>query len=176
MRIYITDLEAYNNGYLIGAWYTLPMTTDELAEAIENVLYNGRNECGDSHHHEEYFITDWECDYKDIQEYDDPYELNDLAEKMQNLDEEQQAAVKLMLENYIVNDIDSAIEHLDDIHNTGQTSMEDVAIEYVDSTGALEAMPSNMRYYFDYESLGSDMEIDGTYITDDEGYYWEYVA
>ena len=53
MRIYITDLEAYNSGHLVGEWLDLPMTTEELSEAIKDVLYSGRNECGDSHHHED---------------------------------------------------------------------------------------------------------------------------
>ena len=34
MRVYITDLEAYNNGHLVGAWYQLPMNEDLLVESI----------------------------------------------------------------------------------------------------------------------------------------------
>jgi len=32
MRVFITDLEAYNNGELVGGWYSLPMNEDLLAE------------------------------------------------------------------------------------------------------------------------------------------------
>ena len=38
MRVYITDLEAYNNGHLVGSWYELPMSQEELAHAIQNEL------------------------------------------------------------------------------------------------------------------------------------------
>jgi hypothetical protein len=41
MRVYITDLEAYNNGYLVGDWYELPMGEEELSTAIAEVLNNG---------------------------------------------------------------------------------------------------------------------------------------
>ena len=38
MRVYITDLEAYNNGHLVGDWYELPMSEEELSTAIAEVL------------------------------------------------------------------------------------------------------------------------------------------
>ncbi len=45
MRIYITDLEAYNNGHLVGEWHELPINDDLLAESIENVLNAGKRVC-----------------------------------------------------------------------------------------------------------------------------------
>ncbi len=56
--------------------------------------------------HEEYFITD----YMNIDEYDSLTKLNEIAQKMDELDEDERTAVKLLLENNFVNDIDSAIE------------------------------------------------------------------
>jgi len=38
MKVYLTDLEAYNSGHLVGAWYQLPMNEDLLAKSVENVL------------------------------------------------------------------------------------------------------------------------------------------
>ena len=87
MRVYITDLEAYNNGHLVGDWYELPMDADTLAECDENVLHEGRNICKHKHHHEETFITDFECDYMEIGEYDDIYKLNEIAQEMEELSE-----------------------------------------------------------------------------------------
>ena len=54
MKVYITDLEAYNKGHLIGRWVELPMDRDLLAECVEDILYEGRKACNDSHHHEVY--------------------------------------------------------------------------------------------------------------------------
>jgi len=176
MRVYITDLEAYNNGHLVGEWYTLPMSSDELAEAIENELYKGKQICESDHHHEEYFITDYECDYMKIDEYADLERLNVIAEDMDRLDEHEQTAVKLLLENYVVSDIEEAIENIDNIHCTGETKMEDVAYNYIEETGALKDMPESLQFYFDYESLGKDMEINGSFYTDENGNIWEYIG
>lgn len=35
MRVYIVNLEAYNEGKPIGDWFTLPVDYDELKERIE---------------------------------------------------------------------------------------------------------------------------------------------
>ena len=150
------------------------MAQEDLHEELQ-AIYKEGEEATQTSHHEEYFITDWECDYKDIGEYDSMEELNDLAEQMEQLDEDEQTAVKLILDNGISKTIEEAQANLENIYNTGQTSMEDVAIEYVNSTNGLDGMADNLTYYFDYEALGRDMDIDGTYLEDEEGYIWEYI-
>lgn len=176
MKIYITDLAAYNEGHLVGDWYTLPMNEDMLAEAIEDVLRDGKRVCGDTDFHEEYFITDFECDYMNIEEYADIQELNQIAEKMEDLDDDQIVAINLMIENGLVNNTDEAIEHIDDMRNTGETKMEDIAYNYIQECGMLEGMPENLQCYFDYESFGRDLEIEGSYFEDQDGFIWEYAA
>jgi len=54
--------------------------------------------------------------------------------------------------------------------------MEDVAYNYIEETGALKDMPKSLQGYFDYEKLGRDMEIEGSYFEDSEGVIWEYVG
>ncbi len=90
MRIYLTDLAAYNSGHLIGEWIDLPST--DLEGDIKRVLAKGDaielEEYGElTYPHEEYFITDYECSYKDIGEYDDIHALNEFAETIEDLDE-----------------------------------------------------------------------------------------
>ena len=176
MRVYITDLEAYNNGHLVGAWYELPMNEDLLAESIENELQKGKKICNSTHHHEEYFITDYECDYMKIEEYQSLTKLNEIAEKIENLNDEEITGVKLMLENHIVNSIDEAIENLDNMICTGESKMEDIAYNYIEESGALQNMPESLQGYFDYEALGRDMGIEGSYFRDGEGIFWEYIG
>jgi len=176
MKVYITDLEAYNNGHLVGAWYELPMNEDLLAESIENELQKGKSVCGSEHHHEEYFITDFECDYMKIGEYDSLTNLNEIAQKMEDLEEDERTAVKLILDNGVAKNLDAAIEQVENLICTGETKMEDVAHSYIENTGALQNMPESLQFYFDYEALGRDMEINGTYFEDDEGVLWEFVA
>jgi len=176
MRVYITDLEAYNNGHLVGSWYDLPINEDLLAEAIENELQRGKEICESKHNHEEYFITDYECDYIKIGEYDSLTKLNEIAEKIEKLEEQEQAAIKLMLENGLATDINNAIENIDNFICTGESKMEDIAYNYLEETGALQNLPENLQNYFDYEAFGRDMEIEGSYYEDNEGILWEYVA
>jgi antirestriction protein len=176
MRVYITDLEAYNNGHLVGSWYELPMAEDELTQAIQNELQKGQKVCEHIHNHEEYFISDFECDYLKIDEYDSLTALNETAQKMENLEMQEKTAVKLMLENYIVNSIDEAIENLDNMFCTGESKMEDIAYNFIEESGALQNLPESLQGYFDYEALGRDMEIEGSYFRDDEGIFWEYIG
>jgi len=176
MRVYITDIEAYNNGHLVGEWYELPMSDEGLQMAIAEVLQNGQEVCENMHIHEEYFITDYECDYMKIDEYSSLSNLNEIAQKMSELDEDQQTAVKLLLEANVVNDLYKAIENIENIYCTGETKMEDVAYNYIQGTGALQNMPESLQYYFDYEKLGRDMEINGSYYVDENDFIWEYVG
>jgi len=175
MRVYITDLEAYNSGHLVGAWYELPMNEDLLAESIENELQKGKSICNSTHHHEEYFITDYECDYMEIDEYESLTKLNEIAQKMDSLEMQERTAVKLMLENYIVNSIDEAIENIDNLICTGEDKMEDVAYNYIEESGTLQGITESLQGYFDYEALGRDMEIEGNYFMDDENILWEFI-
>ena len=73
IKIYITDLEAYNNGYLVGEWIELP--SSNLEADISRILEAGAKACNDLNRHEEYFIADYECDYIKIGEYDDIFDL-----------------------------------------------------------------------------------------------------
>ena len=175
MRVYITDLEAYNNGHLVGSWYELPMREEELAQAIQNELHKGQKICKHTHLHEEYFISDFECDYLKIDEYDSLTTLNETAQKIEILEIQEKTAVKLMLENYIVNSIDEAIENLDNMICTGESKMEDIAYKYIEESRALQNMPESLQGYFDYEAFGRDMEIEGSYFKDGDGILWKYV-
>jgi antirestriction protein len=176
MKVYITDLESYNNGHLVGEWYELPMGEEELQEAIVEVLRNGQATSKDAHIHEEYFITDFECDYMKIDEHDSLNTLNTIAQTMSELEEDQKKAVKILLDAGIATDIDDAVEKIDNLICTGETTMEDVAYNYIEETGALQNMPQNLQYYFDYEKLGRDMDLEGSFYVGEDDLIWEYVG
>lgn len=56
----------------------------------------------------------------------------------------------------------------DDCYN-----MSDVAYQIVDECGYLNQMPENLRYYFDYEAFGRDLDIEGTFYYVGNGRYIE---
>lgn len=176
MRVYITDLEAYNNGHLVGQWYQLPMNEDLLAESIENVLQEGRDTCGDSHFHEEYFITDFECDYINIDEYDNLSKLNEIAEAMENIDEDGVKAINFLIENNFVKDVFEAIEsYADTVRIYENQSMEDIAYDLIQECYNLDDIPTIISNNIDYKSISRDMEIEGIYFKINNDIY-EYIG
>jgi len=59
---------------------------------------------------------------------------------------------------------------------TGENKMEDIAYNYIEDSGALKGMSESLQGYFDYEALGRDMEIEGSYFKDDGNILWEYIG
>ena len=175
MRVYITDLEAYNNGHLVGRWITLPMDGDLLAECVEDILREGKNICEDGHFHEEYFITDYECDYMTIEEYDNIDELNEIAEAMEEMDEEEKNSIKFLLDMGIVSDIYDTINEKENVRIYKNHTMEDIAYDYIQECYDLENIPEIITNNIDYESIARDMEIEGSFYHID-GDIYEYIG
>ncbi|MBA3026709.1 MAG: antirestriction protein ArdA [Sulfurimonas sp.] len=176
MRVYITDLEAYNNGYLVGRWVDLPMNDDLLAECVENILQEGRDTCNHQHFHEEYFITDFECEYMTIEEYSPLGKYNHIAEDMEGIDEDGVKAIKFLMENNLVKDIFEAMKTYEDsVRIYENQSMEDIAYDYIQECYSFENIPDIIANNIDYEKIGRDLEIEGSYYKIDNDIY-EYIG
>lgn len=168
MELYITDLDAYNQGCLYGKWIVLPMSETELAEVIEDVLCGGASECEDTECHEEVFISDYDSEIV-IGEYDDIYRLNELAEAMEDFSDDDLLKLKfLAYEGYNERDvIDNGLETYEvDIYDySTDTSFTDVyellAIDMVND-GLFGDVPSNFENYIDYSAIGRDLSMDYT--------------
>lgn len=172
MKIYITDLAAYNNGYLIGDWVALPMDEDDLKTKITEILATGAEAYGDVEH-EEIFITDYECDFMEISEYANPFELNIMAEKVENLSDYEVKAIKFLLKNSLVHDFNEAMERYEDVIIHENATMEDLAYEFVNDCYNLDSLPAIISNNIDYEAIGREMEMDGQYFEED-GNIYEY--
>jgi antirestriction protein len=155
IKIYVANLEKYNEGELVGGWFTLPADIEEIEEAI------GINE-----EYEEYAIHDYEApEGLKIGEYDSIEELNEIAEKIDSLDTYEEEQLELLLATEEL-DFAEAIEKLDSgdfIIYHDCKDMEDVAYQYIEETGMLSDVPEDLRNYFDYEKFGRDMEIEGNF-------------
>jgi len=164
MRVYITDLEAYNNGHLVGSWYQLPMNEDLLAESIENELQRGKKICESKHFHEEYFITDYECEYMKIGEYDNLETLNDIAEKMENLSSYDMKKFKaLMSEGY---DFEYSFDNYEDVEIYEKTTINELAEQFVEE-GLFGDIPKALINYIDYDAIARDLSMDYTEFEND---------
>ena len=158
MRIYIANLGKYNEGELVGAWFTPPVDFEEVKERI------GLND-----EYEEYAIHDYELPFE-IDEYTPIEEVNRLCEMVEDLPEYIQEELS-ELQSYF-GSIEELCEHEDDIIcHSGCDDMADVARCYLEESGQLGELPAHLQNYIDYAAYGRDMELEGTFVVTNHGVY-----
>ena len=169
LKIYVTNLGKYNEGFLIGKWLELPATEEEIEKTLEEIgISDEPDENGI--YYEEYFITDYETDMDGLKvsEYSNIDDLNELAETIDDLDEDEKEIVNAIIgEGYSLED---AIDKKDDVmiyYNC--SNMEQVAEDYAEQVGLLNDIPESLRYYFDFEAYGRDMSFEGHFVFTDSG-------
>mgnify|MGYP000939133042 CR=1 FL=1 len=122
MRVYIANLGKYNEGELVGAWFTPPVDFDEVKERI------GLND-----EYEEYAIHDYELPF----EIDEYTPIGEVASEIQHA---------------FFNSFEEMVEHVDDIvYYPDCADMSDVAYYLIEETGALGEVPIHLQNYIDYE-------------------------
>lgn len=173
MEIYITDLSAYST-HLIGEWVSLPMDENDLKAKIDEILTIGAEACGDDEH-EEIFITDYECDFMEIGEYDNIFKLNEIAEQADGLNDHEVKMVRFLLRNCLVKDFEEALEKYEDVIIHEDSTMEDVAYDFIDGFYNLKDLPPILANAIDYEKIGRELSYDGQYFEED-GDIYEYLG
>lgn len=86
MNIYLTNLGKYNEGFLIGEWVSLPISNEDLKDVLKRIKISDKPDAN-GNYYEEYFITDWECDYYNIGEYENIDTLNEIASQVESLED-----------------------------------------------------------------------------------------
>jgi len=165
IKVFITDLSAYNKGHLVGQWIQLPLPQESLAQAILEVLSEGESVSG-SCGHEEIFITDTEAEIA-IGEYDNIHRLNELAEAIESFSDEDLLKLRfLVYEGYnerevVDNGLDSyEVEIYDYRENNSFTdTFELLASDFVDE-GLFGEIPKALEYYIDYGAIARDLRMD----------------
>lgn len=162
LKINVTNLKKYNEGALVGEWVDLPC--EGLEEVLDKISNNGNDEL---------FISDYETDINGLKvaEYEDSLQLNEIAEEIDNLSDDEVIALQAYLEQY--NDIEQALEEV----RQGNyriyydcDNMEDVAYQVVNDCGLLDGVPEEVKIYFDYEAYGRDLDINRTFIQIDNSF------
>lgn len=170
LKVYISDLSAYNSGRLIGEWVKLP--NDNLDNAIQSILKDGQHLCKDTEPHEEWFITDYEWEDEgmakaySVGEYSDVHRLNLVAEELSTLSDFERLQVQFLLyEGY---EFEHAISNYSDVtiyDYRSSTSFKDVyellAEDLVDE-GCFGDIPDHLSSYIDYSAIGRDLSMDYT--------------
>lgn len=152
VKVYIANLGKYNEGILQGAWFTLPVDFDFVAEKI-----------GLNNEYEEYAIHDFESSV-DIPEYISIDELNNMYNKLCEIEEHgiEECDMKEVISE--MGGLDELYNNLDSIVNHGCISLEDYAYEYLEEyLSGIDVVPWLLSY-IDYDKFANDLCIEGHFI------------
>ena len=161
MKIFITNLGKYCEGYLVGKWVKLPVADDKLNEVLKEI---GINEF-----YEEYFITDSESDIIGlsdvITEYSSISALNELAKRIENLSDYDADKLGAVLEYEGCCSVSEVIDILDNLDSfdlvTGVTDDETLGYYYADELCSID-IPEHLKSYFDYEAYGRNIRLESS--------------
>ena len=132
MAVYIANLGKYNEGELVGAWFTFPIDEDDVAERI-----------GLNKYYEEYAIHDTDNFPMEISEYISIKELNNIYEMVQELPEYIAEALDEFISHY--GSLEEVAEHKDEVYYYPDCDdMTDVAYYYIDELQALGDIPPSL--------------------------------
>lgn len=175
MKGFITNLGKYNEGELIGEWITFPIDEEDLQTVLKNIGCCYEDEDGNTHNeeYEEFFFTDWDCDFEhEFEEYENIDRLNEIAENLEEWDEDTfVAACEIWGFNYVINNDCDNYNLYSDINNDY-----DLGYYWIVESGCYDLKNmGRLADYIDFESFGRDVAIesDGGY----SAYGWiEYVG
>jgi len=167
LKIAITNLAAYNNGVLYFEWLDLDENTqnEDIHSCVDRVLKKGDELSGLSNS-EEVFISDYEWSGDEIfsiQEYSDIYALRDKILLLAELEEYQLKSVKFLLDYSIANDLNDAIEKIEDTICFENSTMKDVAEDWLEQCYDLNSMPTIITSNIDYDSVAYELSMNGEY-------------
>ena len=161
MKIFITNLGRYNEGYLVGKWVKLPV----CEEVLDKVL----KEIGIDEYYEEYFITDYENEIIGIgdviSEYSSVQALNELAQRLEDLSDDEADKLGAVLEYEACRSVSDVLELLDELDSfdllTDVNDDEDLGYYYAEEYCSID-IPEHIQPYFDYEAYGRDIRLESS--------------
>lgn len=158
LKIALTNLRKYTEGILNYEQLILPATEEEIAEAYKKIGIDINDP-----HADEAFITDYEWigefDGMDqpVNEYDSVYDLNELAEELEDHEDEADKILAMSEYGLTTKDI---LDRLDDAIFYPNMSLEDVAEEMVNE-GYFGEVPKSLVYYIDFAAIARDLNCEG---------------
>ena len=158
MKIFITNLGRYNEGYLVGKWVKLPVCEDVLDKVLKEI--------GIDEYYEEYFITDYENEIIGIgdviSEYSIVQALNELAQRLEELSDDEADKLGAVLEYEACRSVSAVLDLLDKLDEfdllTDVTDDEELGYYYAEEYCCID-IPESIQPYFDYEKFGRDVRL-----------------
>lgn len=163
-KVWIGNLEKYNEGDLVGRWIELPINEDDLEKVLESIGVDN----------EEIFIADYDLpfDSKELGEYTPIERLNEIVERYNDLEEGDKYIFNIITDGLSLDKAFDVVKNDDYVTYLNCDDMTDVAHEYVEETRLLDDVPETISPYFDYELFGRDMERECHFIKFNGGYVW----
>lgn len=159
MKGFITNLRAYNDGFIIGKWLDFPVTDAALEEAKKSIHLEKDGE---------FFFTDWDeigpNVSKHLNEYPNLELYNKLAEMNEN-EYEYDVIETLASDLELEETIDVVKDEKFRVY-PGCETMAEVAMEIAKEGGYLDNIPQEVKLHIDYEAWGEDLEINGVFCYD----------
>jgi len=169
VRIYVANLAAYNAGRLVGEWIDLPLSNEELREKIQSILDAWNDGFSPS---EEWAIHDYEAPFE-IGEYESPYKVNEWAEKLSSINEDEEV-ISAIFGGFSIKEALEILENGEYRVYNDCNDMADVAYAWYEETGRLAEIENVLPVsYVDWDAIGRDMELEGTFIYAGNGVYVE---
>lgn len=161
MKIFITNLGKYCEGYLVGKWVQLPISDDKLDEVLKEI---GINE-----YYEECLITDCENDIiglsNVISEYSSISVLNKLAQRLEGLSADDARKLGAVLEYEACTSVEEVLALLDKLDEfelvIGVSDDETLGYYYAEELCSIE-IPEHLKNYMDYEAYGRDIRLESS--------------
>lgn len=157
--VYVSVLADYNAGRSHGAWIDCSQGEDVALDAINDLLATSPTARQEGRQAEEWAIHDAEgFEGVRIRETENIAELCALAEALEEFGPAFAAFYDYAASGSTVED---CREQFAEAYQGTFDTLEAWAEEWAESTGLLDSVPESLRYYFDYEKFGRDMEING---------------
>ena len=156
--IYVACLASYNAGTLHGRWIECDQTVSGIRDEIKQMLKRSSQPYAEEWaiHDYEYFgsicLSEYEC-------------LDDIAAFAEAYEEWGELLAELVNHCGGLNHLDEAKRLLDEDYSGEADSLADWVEDFLADTGQLESVPENLRFYFDFERYGNDMDISGDIFT-----------
>lgn len=148
IKIYVANLAQYNNGYIVGDWFDLPISFSEISK-----------KCQLSASEEEWIILDYEAPFK-IHEFFSIERLNSIADDLAGVSNNHIKYLSELFDYGVFSDFEEAIERIDKVYVTGFTAWKDLAEFYTEEGGYLTGLPDFISGYIDYDGMGREFSLD----------------
>ena len=170
IHIYLANLDRFNEswGGQSGEWVKLPVPEEKLDAIFKRI--------GVDKQHGEYFIPCFETSFAnlEISEFSNLYELNELAQRIEELDPWDTEKLAAVVEVECPHSTSTLLELLDQLDDFDVLSdiddEEKLGLYYAEMCGTFQCLPPELQNYIDFRAYGRDIHLEGTGTFSSYGY------